>query len=578
MSELISEKNASMATILVIDDDTELATVFCDLLELNGFKAMRAPTGQVGIQLARHHCPQLIVCEIGLADISGYDVLTNLRSHPTTVTIPVIMVTGHDDSDTFRRSMEHGADDYLSKPADLESFLRAVQTQVHKRQQLVTCLASASAHSTDKSLMSAVSWETIKDQLATIKQLPWSSLWVVQLSNYNVFQTGYGHVFSQLVLKSIGQQLCQWQETWDNPTLSINTLAYLGENRFVVVLSASHTPQESSVETVIANLKTELQQPMVINNHHLIPDIHIKAIKHSDLATIQTLETTVDRMTTPGPAIQQLSLAEQLRRAMQRDELQLYFQPQVDLISGQIIGAEALVRWILPDKFPVSPAQFIPIAEEHGLMLPLGEWILETALNQLAYWQKIRLSGISIAVNLSAYQLRSLNFIDRLMGLVKTAQVSPVMVDLELPEHLIMEDLSRAKYLLAELQNKGFSTAIDDFGSASLSHLQYLPVNILKLDKCFVRDLHNNKSNQVIVRAIMEMARGLNISTIASGVETARELSILKQLNCQSMQGYLFSPALTAQDFETLLLEASKGQPETSMKSETALQAASTPS
>ena len=574
MSELVSEKTASITTILIIDDDVDLATVFCDLLALNGFTTLRAATGQEGIQLAQLHHPQLIVCDIGLPDISGYQVLTNLRSYPTTTTIPVIMLTGYDVSDTFRRSMEYGADDYLTKPTDLQSFLRAVQTQLSKREQLAKCFKPVPAESTCKQLMSAVKWETLKEQFDIIRQSPWSSLWVIHLNNYGGLQTCYGHVFSQLVLKSTGQQLRQWQEGWNTPALSINTLSYLGGNQFVIFLSAPHTPNKPFCDQAIANLKTDLQQPMVINNHHLIPDIHIESINQPELATVKTLGTTANRLTNLGAAVNQLSLVERLRRAMQRDELQLYFQPQVDLNSGQIIGAEALVRWVVPGESPVLPVQFIPVAEEHGLMLPLGEWILETALQQLAHWQKIRLSGISIAVNLSAYQLRSPHFIGRLMTLVETAQVSPVMVDLELPEHLIMEDLSRAKYLLAELQHKGFSTAIDDFGSTSLSHLQYLPVNILKLGKCFVRDLHNNRSNQVIVRAIMEIARGLNISTIASGVETARELSILKQLKCQSMQGYLFSPALTAQDFEKLLLESSKGHPKTRIKHGTPPQAA----
>ncbi len=571
MSELISEKTDSMTTVLVIDDDADLVTVFCDLLDLNGFRALSATTGQEGMQLAQLHHPKLVVCDIGLPDISGYDVLTNLRSHPATTTIPVIMLTGHDISNTFRRSMEHGADDYLTKPTNVQSFLRAVQTQLSKREQLAKSFAPTM--STCKQLMSAATWETLKEQFERIRQMPWSGLWIIHLNNYVEFQTGYGHAFSQLVLKSIGQQLHQWQRVWNDPRLSISTLTYLGGNRFAIFLSAPCIPNKTICEIAIAKLKADLQQPMVMNNHHLIPDIYIEAIHHLELATIRTLVATGNHLAKADSAVNQLSLAERLRRAMQRDQLQLYFQPQVDLDSGQIIGAEALVRWLVPGEFPVLPVQFIPVAEEHGLMLPLGEWILETALRQLAHWQKMKLSGISIAVNLSAYQLRDLHFIDRLMGIVETAQVSPVMVDLELPEQLIMEDLNRTKYLLTELQDKGFSTAIDDFGSGSLSHLQYLPVNILKLDKCFVRDLHNNRSNQVIVRAIIEMAQGLNISTIASGVETARELSILKQLNCQSMQGYLFSPALAAQDFEKLLLESSKGHPTNPIENKISLQA-----
>ncbi len=574
MSELRSKKIAATTTILVIDHDPDLATVFCDLLSFNGFATLKATAGQEGIQLAQLHHPQLIVCDIELPDISGYDVLANVRSHHTTATIPVIMLTSHNVYNTFRRSMEQGADDYLTKPADLQSLLRAVQTQLSKRKQLAQCFATTSAKPAYKQLISAVTLEDLIEQFEISKQQPWSSLWVICLDDYGALQTGYGHVFSQLVIQSLGQQLYQWREQWNKSPLSIDTLAYLGENRFVVFLSAPQTPDEDICVQAVAELKTDLQQPMVINNHCLKLDIHIECIDCANLTTVKMLQTKLNRLANSGPVINQLSLAEQLRRAMHRDELQLRFQPQVDLNSGQIIGAEVLVRWMIPGKSPILPVQFIPVAEEHGLILPLGEWILETALQQLAHWQKIRLPGISIAINLSVYQLRSLHFIDRLMTLVDAAQVSPVMVDLELPEQLIMEDLSRAKYLLTELQHRGFSTAIDNFGSGSLSHLQYLPVNILKLDKCFVRNLHSNRSNQVIVRAIIEMARGLNISTIASGVETARELSILRQLKCHSIQGYLFSPALTAQDFEKLLLEPSKGQAKTYLENRTSLDTA----
>lgn len=553
---LMPETSASITTILVIDSDADLVTAYCHLLSLNGFAVLNAATGQEGIQLVKLHQPQLTVCEVGLPDMSGYDVLTHLRSHPTN-TPPIIILTGHGVSTEFRHSMEAGADDYLPKPVNLQSFLRAVQTQVDKREQLAKCLRAESVELTDDPLASAISWRELENQIKTIKQLPWSSLWVIQIRDHNALQTGYGHVFGQLVLQSIGQRLQKWQQQWNEPTISAEFVAYLGENRFVVFLSALQTPVENICVTAIANLKTDLQQYLVINNHRLIPDISIEAIGDLELTTVKTLKK-LNRLT--APTVNQLSLSEQLRRAIQQDELQLYFQPQVDLSSGHIIGAEALLRWILPGEPPILPVQLISIAEENGLMLPLGEWILKTALRQLAYWQKVQLSGVSIALNLSVYQLRSLHFIDRLMAMVESAKVNPVMIDLELPERLIIEDLNRAQLLLTELQHRGFSTAIDDFGSGCLNHLPHLPVNILKLDKCFVRELHQNKSNQVIVGAIIEMAQGLNISTIANGVETAKELSILKQLKCHSMQGYLFSPALAAKDFEKLLLEPSREQ------------------
>ena len=528
-----------MTTILVIDDDTNLGTVFCDTLALNGFATLRATTGQAGIQLTRRHHPHLVVCDIGLPDISGYGVLKEMRSHPATTTIPVIMLTGRTDADTFRHSMERGADDYLTKPVDIEGFLRAVQTQLAKRKQLAKHFASTPAIRGGQP--APISLEDLEKRLEASAPSP--QLWTIQLRNYGAIQGRYGHVFGQQVLQSVGQQLQQWR--CHESALPIET--YRLDERFVILLSAP----PGLVDQAIASLQTRLKQPRVVSNHRLSLDICVRSVSCLDLATNKTREGMASA---PSP-----SLVERLRRAIQRDELQLYFQPQVDLSSGQLIGAEALVRWIIPGEPPISPVQFIPVAEDNGLMPSLGDWILGAALQQLSRWQTMRRSGISIAINLSAYQLQNPAFINRLMTLVSTARVTPGMIDLELPESLIMADLNRAKQLLATLQQGGFSTAIDDFGSgySSLSHLQHLPVNILKLDKCFVRDLHHNKSNQIIVKAIMDMARGLNIATVASGVETARELSILKQLGCQNMQGYLFSPALTAQDFETLLLNSS---------------------
>ncbi|MEM7793155.1 MAG: EAL domain-containing response regulator [Cyanobacteria bacterium P01_C01_bin.118] len=548
----MSKTPIAQTTILVIDDDADLAAVFCEGLRLHGFTTLSASTGQAGIQLAQQQQPQLIVCDIRLPDISGYKVLKNLRSHPTTTTIPVIILTGQENSNTFRPSMEQGADDYLNKPIDLSGLLRAIQTQLDKRAQLAQHFAPATNKPVPSQLSTSASWQKLKEQFDHIQQAPWFSLWIIQLQNYGDLYAGYGHILGQLVLQSIRQQLCQWQEQWHQLNVEV-TLTYLGKDQFVAFLHAPEPMAEANCKTAVETLQNSLQQPLIINNHRLIPIIDIKAIPYPQVTTLESLAMPKSDSLS---AINQPSLAEKLRQAIQQDELQLYFQPQVDLTSGQIIGAEALVRWNIPGESPKLPIQFIPVAEENGLMIPLGEWILETALQQLAQWAKLQRSGISMAVNLSAHQFRSRYFIERLISMVETTGVNPIMIDLEFPEHLIIDNLGRAKFLLTELQERGFSTAIDDFSSGSLSHLQYLPVNILKLDKCFVRALHQNRSNQVIVRAIMEMARGLNISTIANGVETARELSILKQLKCQSMQGYLFSPAIKAADFENLLMES----------------------
>ncbi|MEM9976920.1 MAG: response regulator, partial [Cyanobacteria bacterium P01_D01_bin.2] len=342
-----------MTTILVIDDDTNLGTVFCETLALNGFSTLRATTGHAGIQLTRRHHPQLVVCDIGLPDISGHSVLKGVRSHPATTTIPVIMLTGRTDADTFRHSMEHGADDYLTKPVDLGGFLRAVQTQLAKRKQLAEHFASTSADPTEPA---PISLEDLEARLEASAPPP--QLWMIQLRNYGAIQARYGHIFGQLVLQSVGQQLQQWRSRCHGPALPIET--YRIDERFVILLSAP----PGLVDQAIASLQTRLKQPRVVSNHRLSLDICVRSVSCLDLAAHKPLEGMASS-TQPS---------ERLRRAIQRDELQLYFQPQVDLNSGQIIGAEALVRWIVPGEPPILPGQFIPVAEDSGLMPSLGDW------------------------------------------------------------------------------------------------------------------------------------------------------------------------------------------------------------
>ena len=201
---LMSKVSTAAANILVIDDDAEMASAFCDALVMNGFSALRTTTGQSGIQLAQQQSPQLIICNIGLPDISGYEVLKKLRSHPSTLTIPVIALAGHDVPDTFRRTMEHGADDYLIKPIGFMSLLRAVQAQLTKREQLIKHFSSNAAAAEGSSEFSQ---KKIKTQVENLKQAVWSRLWTIELESYSSIQASYGHVFGQLVLQSIEHRL-----------------------------------------------------------------------------------------------------------------------------------------------------------------------------------------------------------------------------------------------------------------------------------------------------------------------------------------------------------------------------------
>jgi EAL domain-containing protein (putative c-di-GMP-specific phosphodiesterase class I) len=254
-------------------------------------------------------------------------------------------------------------------------------------------------------------------------------------------------------------------------------------------------------------------------------------------------------------SLNRLSLEASLRRALAQKEFQLYYQPQIGLQTGQIVGAEALVRWQKSDGSFVSPAQFIPVAEETGLIIPLGEWVIHTACTQAHTWQLVNLELCRIAVNLSACQFKQSNLTQKIVQILEELRFEPRFLDLELTESLLMQNTNTVIEMLHELKALGVNISIDDFGTgySALNYLQKFSFDTLKIDQCFVRNIDANPSNRAITTAIIQMAHELNLNVIAEGVETEAELSFLRHHHCNGVQGYFFSPPLPTAEFEALL-------------------------
>jgi EAL domain-containing protein (putative c-di-GMP-specific phosphodiesterase class I) len=245
-----------------------------------------------------------------------------------------------------------------------------------------------------------------------------------------------------------------------------------------------------------------------------------------------------------------------LRRAIERDEMVLYYQPQVDLASGAIVGAEALLRWQHPERGLVSPGAFIALAEETGLILPLGEWVLRRACLQLREWQHAGLPLVPISVNLSAHQF-SQQIVGALRRILDECGIDPALIELELTETASMADAGRSCELLVQLKAMGVALAIDDFGTgySNLNYLKRFPVDKLKLDQSFVRDILSDGDDLAISRAVVAMAHGLRLTVVAEGVECVGQLALLAELGCDLVQGFLFSPPVPAESFVRLLIE-----------------------
>jgi diguanylate cyclase (GGDEF)-like protein len=254
-------------------------------------------------------------------------------------------------------------------------------------------------------------------------------------------------------------------------------------------------------------------------------------------------------------AVERQSLEEGLRRALERHEFVVYYQPKVDLMTGAISGAEALLRWTHPTRGAIPPAQFIPVAEDSGLILPIGAWVLRQACAQARAWLDAGLPAIAMAVNVSAVEFREQGFLDRLFAIIGETGIDPSSLELELTESVLMKHTSSTANMLQTLRERGIRVAVDDFGTgySSLSYLRKFPVDAVKIDQSFIRQISTAGEDTTIIKAVIGMARGLKLRVIAEGVETLEELAFLRAYRCEEAQGYFFSRPVLPQQFALLL-------------------------
>ncbi|MDF5727845.1 MAG: EAL domain-containing response regulator [Rhizonema sp. PD38] len=247
-----------------------------------------------------------------------------------------------------------------------------------------------------------------------------------------------------------------------------------------------------------------------------------------------------------------------LRRTLERKEFQqfqVYYQPQLDISSGKIIAVESLFRWQSPEIGIVSPTKLIPIAESTGLIVPIGEWILQSVCEQTRIWNKAGFSSLRVTVNVSVHQLTQPDFIQNIANFIANNELDPSTLELELTESTIMQDVNSTIAVMQELKSLGVKIAIDDFGTGytSLIYLKKFPINTLKIDRYFIHNVAEDKQKAAITMALIQMAHNLNFQVVAEGVETIAELNFLRQHNCDAMQGFLFSRALPVAEFEQIL-------------------------
>ncbi|MEA5592975.1 EAL domain-containing protein [Rivularia sp. UHCC 0363] len=389
----------------------------------------------------------------------------------------------------------------------------------------------------------------------------------LDLDRFKTINETLGHGIGDKLLKSVAHRLNKCLRSYD-------IVARWGGDEFTLLLPQINNVRDAAL--VAEDILTALKPGFLIDNHllHISASIGIAVYPNhgKDGETlIKNADAALNRAKLQGrnhykiynsainsQASELLTLENSLHYAVERNELKLYYQPQIDITTGEICKFEALLRWQHPKYGLISPSKFIPIAEETGLILPISEWVLRTACAQNKIWQNLLGPSVGVAVNLSAKQFQQLSLVNTVQRVLAETKLSPQYLELEITESAAMQDVDFSKEILTQLHDMGVSISIDDFGTGycSFNYLKQFPIHCLKIDRSFVRDLTNDTNDAAIITAMIALAHGLNFSVVAEGVETEEQRNLLRILECELMQGNLFSPAVCAQEATELLLKS----------------------
>ncbi|MBK5963841.1 diguanylate cyclase [Thiocystis minor] len=578
------------ATLLIVDDVPENLAILGQLLRAAGYRVRAANRGAVALKYATlEPPPDLILLDLMMPEMDGHEVLDHLRADPRTREIPVIFVTAMDSAETETLCLEQGAADFVTKPIVASVVLARVRNQLELRRARAWLLDQNAFLETEVArrvaevqairdeserkanfddLTGLPNRNLLDDRLAQAierSRADASPLIVLMLSldRFKSVNAHLGRGAGDRALRLVAERLARL-------TAATDTLARVEGDEFILVMKAD---EREAVTRYAQPMLDAVMAPLSIDEHEIVLSASIgmatfpkdgdtadRLLRHATVALskIKIAGGQGFRFYAPAMnvrALERLDLERDLREAIQKGGLSLHYQPQIDLRNGQIIGAEALARWQHPRRDWISPGDFIPLAEESGLIGPLGKWVLHEACRQNQAWQTAGLPPVTVAVNVSALQFAAYDVVDLTATILRETGLAPEYLELELTESAAMADTLAFIEATHRLKELAISLSIDDFGTgfSSLSYLRRFRIDRLKIDQTFVRDIVQDPSSAAIVAAIINLAHSLNLAAIAEGVETEAQLRFLRAQDCDEMQGYYFSRPLPASEFEALL-------------------------
>jgi len=565
--------------VLIIDDEEQIRNLLVDLLS-DSYQCSDASSAEEALAALAETVPDLVISDIDMGGMSGLELVP--RVHSLSPDIVVMMISGNQDIEFAIEALRVGAFDYITKPIDLRHVEASVERAIKHSQllkekraykeQLETLLQQRTAevdwlayYDTITQLPNRTLFEDRLTQAVAIAKASGQSLGVlfISLDQFKKVNDSLGHGPGDVLLREFAERLKSCISKSD-------TVARFGSDEFALL--RTQIDGTNDVIETIGSLSQVLKFAFDLPGHELFATASVgislfpmdgedsqtllknagaalyKA-KKSGGANYQFFTSDMHEL-----AAKRLALESHLRRAIQNEELLVHYQPRVSVDSLAITGVEALVRWQHPTLGLIAPSEFIPLAEDTGLIVPIGEWVLRTACLQGCRWRDQGFAPIRIAVNISARQFHDQDLAQTVIMILEETGLSPKYLELELTESSIMQDAEFAAGMLNRLKNMGINISIDDFGTgfSSLASLKRLPIDALKIDQSFVREATSDPDDAALVMAIITLAHNLRLNVIAEGVETEDQLRFLQLLRCDEIQGELFSKPLAAEKFVSL--------------------------
>lgn len=564
MKHIVSAHPQLQSHIIIADDDPSVLMLLKHVLISEGHIVTEAHSGIEAIELCQHNNFDLAVFDIIMPGMTGYEACQYINKHINRPP-PVLLITSIDDDLSVDQAFSCGATEYISKPINWSVLKHRVQRILESQQSRQTIQRLEYLHP----LTGLPNRVLMLDRLesATIRAThneTLVALLMVDIDNFKLINDTLGHDIGDLLLKSVSQRL-------ENAIRETDTLAHIGGDEFAIIIENFHRIED--IASMAEHLSHTLEHDVTLSEQ----TVHIKAsigitvfpqdgndigtlLRNADIALYRAKERGRNLYQFFSPdlsmqALQRLNLENSLRKAIENHELVLYYQPKIRLDNSCPDSMEALVRWKHPSNGLILPDAFIPIAEETGLIVPLGEWVIKTACRQFNEWLRMGVNVTSISINVSARQFKEQNLVSIFQKLFDETQLNPQYIELEITESALLQDEHCAESKLNTLHDMGIRIAIDDFGTgyASLSYLKRLPLDTLKIDCSFTDGFIHDSDDHAIVLAIVGLAKAMGMKLVAEGIESKAQLQKYMELDVDYGQGFYWSAARAAEDYLPLL-------------------------